>query len=193
MQRKEAMSFHFTKTVKFTEEIDYAKFVLFDRIFFVNGLKFLVVFGRTVENYPEIRMELIKGAEILNDPVIIDLGFVSSDCRGKFRFGSASKDFENYLPKLKVEKLKTGFYLLQKPEHYESMIPLEEFRKTHKTITTKSVTYTMTFHLELKKLEFVAPPEPQKMYEKLYLDQELSDVKILCKGKAIHCHKTVLR
>lgn len=179
------MSFHVTKTVKFTEEIDYAKFVLFDRIFFVNGLKFSVIFGRTVENYPEIRMELIKGAEILNDPVIIDLGFVSSDCRGKFRFGS--KDERN---QLNVKNLKTGFYSLKKPAPYESFIPVEEFRKTHKTITTKSVTYTMTFHLELKKLEFVEPP---KMYEKLYLDQELSDVKILCKGKVFHCHKTVLR
>ena len=99
---KEAMSFHLTKTVKFIEEIDYAKFVLFDRIFFVNGLKFSVIFGRTVENYPEIRMELIKGAEILNDPVIIDLGFVSSDCRGKYRFGS-----KDQLDQLNVKNLKT--------------------------------------------------------------------------------------
>jgi hypothetical protein len=38
----------------------------------------------------------------------------------------------------------------------------------------------------------VASPKANSMYEKLFLDEEFSDVKIICEGKTFHCHKNVL-
>ena len=57
-------------------------------------------------------------------------------------------------------------------------------------IQANSITYTLTFNLELKEL--VALPKAKSMYEKLFLDPEFSDVKIVCEGKTFHCHKNVL-
>ena len=174
------MSFAMSETVKWTEEIRCGISDLIDRNFVINesrghcGLKVSVNFRRTLKNNPEMKMKIIEGAETLNDPVSILLEFKSEDGEGSYRFHSNVG--------LNVESFKSGYSC---PRFSSS---LNNFRRTH---ASESVTYTMTFDLKLKNL--VASCEPKKMHEKLYLDQETSDVKIDCKGKIFPCHRIVLR
>ena len=176
------MSVSISETVKWKEEIRMGKLELFDRIFLINGsrencgLKVSVNFRRTEKNNPEIEMKIIEGAETLHSLVSITLEFESLDGSSSFCFQS------NY--GLNVESLKSGYSC----PRFQG---IENFRKTHAMIKSESVTYTMVFILNLKKL--VATPKPKKIHEKLYLEQEISDVKIDCKGKIFPCHKTVLR
>ena len=177
------MSFAISETVKWKEEIRYGKFDLIDRNFVINesrghcGLKVSVNFRRTEKNNPEMEMKVIEGAETLNDPVSITLRFDSSDGSGAYTFDSSFG--------LNVQSLKSGYSC----PRFEGGI--ESFRKTHAMINSESVNYTMEFNLNLKKL--VATPKPKKIHENLFLDQEISDVKIDCKGRIFPCHRIVLR
>ena len=178
------MSVPISETVKWTEKMEYGKFELIDRIFLINGsrencgLKVSVNFRRTEKNNPEIKMKVIEGAETLHSLVSITLGFDSSDGSGAFVFNSAVYG-------LNVESFKSGYS--KEFKFLDSQI----FRETHSTIKSESVTYTMEFNLNLKKL--VATPKPKKIHENIFLGQEISDVKIDCKGKIFPCHKIVLR
>ena len=51
-----------------------------------------------------------------------------------------------------------------------------------------NVTYKVKFEIELKKTEM----PKSKLLHKLYLEDELSDVKIHCDGKVFNCHKIIL-
>ena len=177
------MSFKIKETVKWQEEMHAGKLDLFDRIFTVNEspgknheLKFSVNFRRTKENNPEFKMELIEGANILNDPVCSVFEYESLDGSGKWTMKG--------LPWFNVQELKKGLQV------NPTLLGMESFRKAHSMIQAKSITYTLTFDLELKKL--VSSPKAKSMYEKLFLDAEFSDVKIICEGKTFHCHKNVL-
>ena len=139
------------------------------------GLKFLVNFKRTKENDPEMEMKLIEGANILNDPVTIALHFESED-------GSNEWFFNSFIG-CNVQSPLKGYSC-------PSFSKVENFRKAHAMINSKSITYTLTFSLKLKKLD--ALPKANKVNEKLYLDSELSDVKIISEDKIFHCHKNVL-
>ena len=191
------MSVSISEAVKWTEKMEYGKFELIDRIFLINasrencGLKVSVNFRRTEKNWPEMEMKAIEGAETLNDPVRITLRFDTSDGSGALTFDSTVG--------FNVESLKSGYLwniLLIKGSNsnygnQRAREGVESFRKTHAMIKSESVNYTMEFNLNLKKL--VATPKPKKIHEKLYLDQETSDVKIDCKGKIFPCHRIVLR
>ena len=181
------MSFAISETVKWKEDIQCGiAFDLIDRKFVINesrensGLKLSVNFRRTKENNPEMKMKIIEGAETLNDPVSITLGFVSSDGSGEHVFNSTFG--------LNVESLKLGYSC--------PFVGIENFRNTHAMIQSdRFVIYTMKFNLNLKNL-VASPepaPEPKKVHEKLYLDHETSDVKIDCKGHIFSCHRNVLR
>ena len=137
-----------------------------------------------MQNNPVMKVKLIEGAEILNNPVSIKLEFNSVDGSGTFLFNSAVSG-------LNVESFKSGYSNDFTGESVENLKSVEDFRKTHAMIKSESVTYTMEFNLNLKKL--VATPKPKKIHENLFLDQEISDVKIDCKGKIFPCHKIVLR
>ena len=55
----------------------------------------------------------------------------------------------------------------------------------------KTVTYTLTLDLKLKKRE----PEEKKLHERIqesFLNHEFSDVKITCESKVFDCHKVIL-
>ena len=176
------MSIKIKEIVKWTEEIHYGKFDFFDRIFLVNeyhgkncGLKVSVNFKRTKENDPEMKMKVIRGAENLKTATI-ELEFDSVDGSGHWWFNSSVG--------LNVESLKTGYTC-------PSFVEVQTFRKAHAMIQSKSINYTLTFNFDLKIM--VAIPEPKKIHEKLYLDSELSDVKIVCKGQSFDCHKSVIR
>ena len=176
------MSFKIQEIVKWTEEIDHGKFDLFDRIFLINesrgkncGLKVSVNFRRTKKNDPEMKMKVIRGVENLNNVVRIDLEFISLDGSGHWFFDSSHG--------LNIESIKKGYSC----PRFESV---NNFRKAHAMIQSRSITYTMTFNFELKRM--VETPEPMKIYEKLYLDSEISDVKIVCKGQSFDCHKSVI-
>ena len=182
------MSFKIKETVKWQEEMHVGKLDLFDRIFTINEspgknheLKFSVNLRRTEENNPEIKIALIEGANILNDPVCIVFEYESLDGSGVWTMKGVQR--------FSVELLKTG--VSRNPtSNVITSGPIESFRKAHSMIQTKSVTYTLTFDLELK--DMVASPKANSMYEKLFLDEEFSDVKIICGGKTFHCHKNVL-
>ena len=178
------MSFKIKETVKWQEEMHVGKLDLFDRIFTINEspgknheVKFSVNLKRTEENNPEMKMALIEGAKILNDPVCIVFEYESLDGSG----GWTMKGVQRF----NVEVLKTGATL-----NPTLVAHIENFRKAHSMIQAKSITYTLTFDLELK--DMVASPKANSMYEKLFLDEEFSDVKIICEGKTFHCHKNVL-
>ena len=183
------MSLAISETVKWTKKMDL-RLELIDRIFLIEashencGLKVSVNLRRTMQNNPVMKVKLIEGAEILDNPVSITLAFNSVDGSGVFIFNSAVSG-------LNVESFKSGYSNEFKTVSVESLKSVENFRKTHAMIKSESVTYTMTFNLQLKNL--VASPEPKKVHEKLYLDHETSDVKIDCKGKIFLCHRNVLR
>ena len=178
------MSFKIKETVKWEEEMHVGKLDLFDRIFTINEspgknheLKFSVNLRRTEENNPEMKMALIEGANILNDFVCFVLGYESLDCSGGWTMEGVQR--------FNVKEFKTGVHL-----HSSSFSNIGIFRKAHSMIEANFITYTLTFDLELKDL--VASPKAKSMYEKLFLDAEFSDVKIICEGKTFHCHKNVL-
>ena len=55
----------------------------------------------------------------------------------------------------------------------------------------KTVTYTLTLDLKLKKRE----PEEKKLHERIresFLNLEFSDAKITCESKVFDCHKVIL-
>ena len=55
----------------------------------------------------------------------------------------------------------------------------------------KTVTYTLTLDLKLKKRE----PEEKKLHERIqesFLNHEFSDAKITCESKVFDCHKVIL-
>ena len=52
-----------------------------------------------------------------------------------------------------------------------------------------TVTYKVTFELELKKIEMTPKP---KLLHKLYSEGKFSDIKIYCHGKVFDCHKIIL-
>ena len=90
------MSFTIQESVKWQEEIYMGKLDLFKRIVTVNeipgkspGVKFSVNFKRTKENDPEMKMKLIEGAKVLNDPVNIVLNFESEDGSKVWHFNSS--------------------------------------------------------------------------------------------------------
>ena len=182
-----------SETVKWTKEMDL-RLELIDRIFLIDGnrencgLKVSVNLRRTMQNNPVMKVKLIEGSEILNDPVSIKLEFNSVDGSGTFLFNSAVSG-------LNVESFKSGYSNDFTGESAENLKSVENFRKTHAMINSESVTYTLTFNLKLKNL-VASPepaPEPKKVHEKLYLDHETSDVKIDCKGYIFRCHRNVLR
>ena len=177
------MSFEIQEALKWEKEICIGKLDLFKRIVTVNeipgestGLKFLVNFKRTKENDPIMEMKLIEGAKVLNDPVDIVLNFESGDGSREWRFSSSNG--------CNVKSLIKGYSC---PRFYD----VESFRKAHAMVKSKSITYTLTFNLVLKKLD--ALPKANNVHEKLYLDTELSDVKIICEDKIFHSHKNILR
>ena len=55
-------------------------------------------------------------------------------------------------------------------------------------ISVKPITYEMKFDLKLRKISSLS----KRLSEKMYLNAELSDVKILCNGKVFDCHKVIL-
>ena len=171
------MSFAISETVKWTEKMEYGKFDLIDRNFLINeirgncGLKVSVNLRRTEKNMAEMKMKVIEGAETLIDPVDITLDYLSLDGSGFYCFNSVVSG-------LNVESLILGYS--------NDALNFENFRRAHAMIKSESVAYTMTFRFNLKKL--VATPKPKKIHEKLYLDQEISDVKIDCKEGKISKH-----
>ena len=180
------MSFKIKETVKWQEEMLVGKLVLFERIVTINeipgknlGLKFLVDFKRTEENNPEMKIILIEGGEILkdfqNNFKSIGFQFESMDGSGQWWLNSTIG--------CNVDSLIKGFSCA-------SFENVAKFRKAHAMINSKSITYTMTFDLELEEL--VNLPKAKRVHEKLYLDSELSDVKIICEDKIFHSHKIVL-
>ena len=177
------MSFTIQESVKWQEEIFMGKLDLFERIVTLNeipgkspGLKFSLNFKRTKENDPEMKMKLIEGSKIVNDPVTIALKFESEDGSNEWFFNASIG--------CNVESLIKGYSC-------PSFSKIESFRKAHAMINSKSITYTLTFSLKLKKLD--ALPKANKVNEKLYLDSDLSDVKIICEDKIFHSNKNVLR
>ena len=121
-------------------------------------------------------MKLIEGAKILNEPVEIVLNFEAEDGSKMWLFNSRVA--------CNVKSLIKGYSC-------PSFSDVESFRKAHAMIKSNSITYTLTFNLVLKKLD--ALPKANNVNEKLYLDTELSDVKIICEDKIFHSHKNVLR
>ena len=179
------MSFKIKETVKWQEEMHAGKLDLFDRIFTINGspgknneLEFSVNFRKTKENNPEMKMALIEGANILNDPVCFMLEYESLDGSGQWSWRTG----------FSVKQFKTG--LSVNPTLVSNPNQVGSFRKAHSMIQATSITYTLTFDLEVKNM--VASPKANSMYEKLFLDEEFSDVRIICEGKTFHCHKNVL-
>ena len=177
------MSFKIQETLIWQEEICIGKLDLFERIVTVNeipgkstGLKILINFKRTKENDPEMEMKLIEGAKILNDPVDIVLYFESEDGSSFWHFNSRVG--------CNVKSLKKGYSC----PRFDGV---ESFCKAHAMIKSKSMTYTLIFNLVLKKLD--ALPLAINVNEKLYLDTEFSNVKIICEDKIFHSHKNVLR
>ena len=173
------MSFKIQEELKWKEEMYLGKLDLFERIVTIGnspGLKFSVNFKRTKKNDPKMEMKLIKGAKILNDPVDIFLEFKSEDGSSFWHFNSSVG--------CNVKLLKEGYSC----PRFEGV---ESFRKAYAMIKSKSITYTLTFNLVLKKLDALS--QANNVNEKLYLDIELSDVKIICEDKIFHSHKNVLR
>ena len=173
------MSFKIQEELKWKEEMYLGKLDLFERIVTVGnspGLRFSVSFKRTKKNDPKMEMKLIEGAKFLNEPVLIVLDFKSED-------GSNSWDF-NSSAGCNLRSLKKGYSC-------QFFDDVESFRKAHAMIKSKSITYTLTFNLVLKKLDALS--QANNVNRKLYLDTELSDVKIICGDKIFHSHKNVLR
>ena len=62
-------------------------------------------------------------------------------------------------------------------------------------VQAKKITYTMTFFLQVNNPELPKTqmmPGGKKLHEKLYLNDEFSDVKIFCQDKIFNCHKLIL-
>ena len=176
------MSFNIKETVKWQEDICMGKLDLFKRIVTLNeipgkssGLKFSVHFKRTKKNCPGMQIKLIEGAKMLKDPVSIALEVESMDGSVKWWFNSNID--------CNTKSLKEGYSC-------PSFVDIASFRKAHSMINSTFITYTLIFDLELKEL--VTLPKAKKVYEKLYLDSDLSDVKIICEGKIFPSHKNVL-
>ena len=64
---------------------------------------------------------------------------------------------------------------------------MEDIKNKSNDVIT--VTYKVTFELELKKIEMTPKP---KLLHKLYSEGKFSDIKIYCHGKVFDCHKIIL-
>ena len=60
-------------------------------------------------------------------------------------------------------------------------------------IPATTITYIMKFDFELQNQNIKPSSLSKRFSEKLYLNEELSDVKIICEDKVFDCHKLILR
>ena len=59
-------------------------------------------------------------------------------------------------------------------------------------IPATTITYIMKFDFELQNQNIKPSSLSKRFSEKLYLNEELSDVKIICEDKVFDCHKLIL-
>ena len=158
----------------------------FDRVFSVNDMKFnvklkaddlrlVLIFGNFPSGsiFPRISIEtesreLFVGYKILME---YSAGGKSGYLTCNPKVGSLSK-FDSSLQFKDSATFKSIFL----PDGQNTMFEI-------------NVTYKMTFEIELKKTEV---PKKSKLLHKLYLEDELSDVKIHCDDKVFNCHKLIL-
>jgi len=60
------------------------------------------------------------------------------------------------------------------------------------TLEPKTITYVMKFDLKYQNQNVKPSTLGKRLSEKMFLNEELSDVKILCEDKVFYCHKVIL-
>ena len=136
------------------------------------SIKFLARFKRFLSDRKFVfKVKAIEGTELLTDYGMKE--FTYSD---GFNRGSISKN--------EFIKENGGYFYrsLAYPPKFRAM-----FLKKAGKRRTNQVTFSLTIELELK--------DERKSFEwlrELYLNKELSDVKVICNEKVFECHKIVL-
>ena len=151
------------------------------------GLTFHLNFGTGYRTDPEIYIKVLDGLELLN----------SVSIHVKTTSGRMYHD-NFYDPSIEDLRRESGF------SHSCENHCCEYFRDMFKPknlprIMDVDVTYFISFDLDLKEIKFpkvkdlgVIKHDGSKLLEKLYMKDELSDVKIYCEGKMFYCHKLIL-
>ena len=166
---------------------------LFDRNFEfeeIPSLKFnaKLCFGQNYDSYPIFEIKLIEGFEKLKD---FDSLHVNLEC-SSIRDCVLYKADTSFNPRL--ESVMNGFtgQGAWKGKNDETKDwPFKRITGNYWShqVSVKPITYVIKFDLKLRKQEFKISSLSKRLSEKLFLNDELSDVKIHCHGKVFDCHK----
>ena len=156
---------------------------LFDRAFSFNDMKFNVKL--IMENYRVYPEDIIKHVKLIIKTESQEL-FVGFKILIEYSAGGKSGSL-TYNPK--VESLSNFDSEVDRLLTYDAELFKSIFKPDgQNTMFEINVTYKVKFEIELKKTEM----PKSKLLHKLYLEDELSDVKIHCDGKVFNCHKIIL-
>ena len=192
-------------TVKWSEKTRQAQFgehgPLFDRVFSfeeIPNLKISVKLGipkvyEIARKGPKIEIKVIKGGEILdnlNGGFTIEISFSSKldRCRGVTYRG----EIDDLINEGHSQEGKDdGSQRFPGPNGFSSVFG----HNNSLEIKVMTINYIIKFHLDLNKQAFQRSPPltlGKRLSEKLFLNDEFSDVKILCEDKIFPCHKNIL-
>ena len=151
------------------------------------GLRFHLKFETDYRTDPEIEIKVVEGLEVLNAVSI------------HVKASSGRMYHDNYYNP-SIEDLRQEFGFSQSTDNYCCEYFRDMFKpKNLPRIIDVDVTYFISFDLDLKEIKFpnvkdlgVIKHDSSKLLEKLYMKDELSDVKIYCEGKMFYCHKLIL-
>ena len=156
---------------------------------YVPGLAFHLKFKTDYHTDPEIEIKVVEGLELLKAVCI----------HVKCASGRIYND-NFYHPSIESLGQESGFskstdIVTESGEYFRDMfIP-----KNLPHLEDIDVTYIVDFDLDLKNPEEwgfrwipLGSSGPEEFLEKLYLNDELSDVKIYCEDKIFNCHKLIL-
>ena len=164
----------------------------FDRIFELEetpSLKFnaKLCFGPFYHSDPIFEIKVIEGFEELKD---FDSLHVSLEC-SSIRDSVLYKADTFFNPSL--ESVKNGYRWQEdwqaKNEETACYRPFGKVTGNYMIDNDRVPVIPITYVIKLRKQEFKISSLSKRLSEKLFLNDELSDVKIHCHGKVFDCHK----
>ena len=168
---------------------------LFDRIFRFEEIPSLKInaklcFDQNYDSHPIFEIKVIEGFDKLKDFESLHINLECSSIRDCVLY-KADTALSPSLKSVKIGYTGQGAWKGKNDETKGCNWPFKRITGNYwgHVLSVKPITYVIEFDLKLRKQEFKITSLSKRLSEKLFLNDELSDVKIHCHGKVFECHK----